>query len=205
MTGQANYPTALDDNTSLHDVIDSTTPIVAAHHNNTKEAVKALEARVGIYSTGDASSIDYRLGSATDSHVHNGASGQGQPVQIPSAANRHSVVLLDNTVRTAIASQMIGPYIAPRTMWLEAIEMAVIRGPSGGTSILDVNIGATSVWYSAASGRLMMAPVAGRAIATSGPLDQVTVASGTLVTVDLDQVGTNVGYDRAGIVFVFRE
>lgn len=205
MTGAANYPTALDDDTSLHDVVDNTTPLVAAHHNNTKEAVKALEARVGIYSSSDASSLDYRLGSATDSHVHNGASGQGQPVQTPSAANRHTVVLLDNTARTAVASQLIGPYTAPRTMWIEAIELGVIRGPSGGTSIMDINIGPTSVWYSAASGRLMMGPTAGRMVATSGPLDQVTVASGAMITADLDTIGANVGYDRAGIVFVFRE
>lgn len=205
MTGAANYPTALDDDSSLHDVIDNTTPLVAAHHNNTKEAVKALEAMVGIYSSSDPNSLNYRLGSATDSHVHNGASGQGQPVQNPSAVTRYSVVLLDNTARTAVASQLTGPFTAPRTMWIESIQLGVIRGPSGGTSIMDINIGPTSVWYSAASGRLMMGPTAGVMIATSGPIDQVTVASGLMVTADLDQVGANVGYDRAGITFVFRE
>lgn len=214
MSGLANYPTALDDDTSLHDVVENVTSLVAAHHNNTKEAVKALEARVGVYSSDDPDSIDYRLGSATDSHSHNGASGQGQQIDasailaqaLASVAPRVSFHSADNSVRSAIASQVVSPIVMPRTMYLESVNLGAIRGPSGGTTVIDVNFGATSIWYATQAGRLMMGPTAGRMVATTSfTPNQITAASGILISWDVDAVGANVGYDRGGIVLVFRE
>lgn len=80
MSGAANFPTALDDDTSLLDVTDSVTSLVASHHNNLKEAIKALEKKVGIEQTTSPTSLDVRLGSATNSHNHGGASGFGQAI-----------------------------------------------------------------------------------------------------------------------------
>jgi len=77
MSGISNFPTAIDDNSSLYDVADGVNNVLAAHHNNPKEAIKAIEAKLGINQTTDANSIDFRLGSATGSHRHDGASGQG--------------------------------------------------------------------------------------------------------------------------------
>lgn len=75
MSGAANFPTGLDDDTSLYDVTDNVTPIIAAHHNNIKEAVKLIERKIGIDGTAGVTTIDYRLGNPTGSHKHDGASG----------------------------------------------------------------------------------------------------------------------------------
>lgn len=108
MTGQANYPTSLDDDTSLHDVTDNVTSVIAAHHNNIKEAVKAIEARIGIRNTAVSTSLDYRLGHPTFGHRHDAASGQG-PI-FPASAflmpasglPSGGVNMIDHVVSTAI-------------------------------------------------------------------------------------------------------
>jgi hypothetical protein len=76
MSGAANFPTGLDDDASLLNVTDGVTTLQASHHNNMKEAIKAIQQKLGIFSTVAPTSIDYRLGNATDGHHHNGASGQ---------------------------------------------------------------------------------------------------------------------------------
>lgn len=80
MAGNTNFPTALDDNTSLVEVSDGVTSLQAAHHNNLKEAIRAIEAKVGISLTDVPTSLDYRLGNATAGHRHDGASGQGPQI-----------------------------------------------------------------------------------------------------------------------------
>jgi hypothetical protein len=77
MAGQANFPTTLDDNTSLYDVTDNTTAIAAAHHNNMKEAIKAIEAKIGINLSTSDTAIENRIGSPTAGHVHDGILTQG--------------------------------------------------------------------------------------------------------------------------------
>ena len=77
MAGNTNFPTGLDDNTSLLDVTDGVTALQAAHHNNLKESIKALEVKVGIDNTAVDTTLDYRLGHPTFGHSHDGASGQG--------------------------------------------------------------------------------------------------------------------------------
>lgn len=91
MAGNTNFPTSLDDDTSLYDVSDGVNTLQAAHHNNIKEAVKALERKVGVDFTSSPTALDYRVGNATNSHRHDGASGQGQvinptTVPVPSGA-----------------------------------------------------------------------------------------------------------------------
>ena len=45
MSGQSNFPTALDSDSSLFDVADGVNSLLAAHHNNLKEAIKAMQAK----------------------------------------------------------------------------------------------------------------------------------------------------------------
>lgn len=85
MSGSTNYPTGLDDDTSLLDVTDGVTPLIAVHHNNTKEAVKALEVRVGIIDTSDPDALDFRLGNPTSGHSHDGTPGQGVLIDLSTA------------------------------------------------------------------------------------------------------------------------
>lgn len=80
MAGVSNFPTGLDDSASLGDVTDNVTPIQAAHHNNMRASIEALELKVGVYASADADSLDFRLGNATAGHSHDGASGQGPPI-----------------------------------------------------------------------------------------------------------------------------
>lgn len=80
MAGVSNYPTALDDNTSLFEVADNVTPLAAAHHNNLKAAMIAVETRLGILGGVSPTAIDVRLGHPTLGHTHSGASGQGPEI-----------------------------------------------------------------------------------------------------------------------------
>lgn len=80
MAGNTNFPTSLDDDSSLRDVTDNVSTLQAADHNNLKEAVKAIQAKVGVDFTAVPTSLDYRLGHPTDGHRHDGASGQGPPI-----------------------------------------------------------------------------------------------------------------------------
>lgn len=107
MSGNTNFPTGLDDDASLVDVVDSVTAIVAAHHNNLKEGMKAIEAKMGIYSTAAPTSMDYRLGNPTGAHSHDGASGQAgrlNPTTIvaPSGAVGTPSTLHDHLLSSAI-------------------------------------------------------------------------------------------------------
>lgn len=80
MAGNTNFPTGLDDDSSLYDVTDAVSTLQAAHHNNLKEAVKAIEAKVGVHLTSSPTALDYRIGHPTGGHIHNGASGQGPQI-----------------------------------------------------------------------------------------------------------------------------
>jgi len=214
MSGNTNFPTSLDDNTSLQEVTDGVSGLLASHHNNLKEAAKAIEAKVGIYNTAVATSLDYRLGHPSSGHIHNGASGQGPRLSassidgiasITSGAGRHVIEVGDNYSWALVASAIFHPIILPRTMWLEAIEIAAFRGPSGGTTVFDVNIGATSLWYASQGLRPRLGPTAGAVYFTHGSVNYVTGVSGALVTVDLDVVGSSQAVDRPTLMLVFRE
>lgn len=119
MSGAANFPTALDDDTSLLDVTDGVSSLLASHHNNLKEAVKALEKKVGIDHTTSPTALDYRLGSPTDGHRHDGASGQGPVLspsnfQIPSGGHPSGGNLYDHLAHASLhmVTQMSGTGIA---------------------------------------------------------------------------------------------
>lgn len=112
MAGNTNFPTALDDDSSLIDVTDGVTAIEAAHHNNLKEAVKALQAKVGIFNTAAPTAIDYRLGHPSFGHRHDGASGQGVLIESGGATflEGHPSYASTGNLRFVSPARTIYPY-----------------------------------------------------------------------------------------------
>jgi len=53
------FPQELDSDEELHQVEDEVDDILAAHHNALKEAIKALEVKVGIDLSAVETSLDY--------------------------------------------------------------------------------------------------------------------------------------------------
>jgi len=225
MSGQANFPTGLDDDTSLYEVVDSTTALIAAHHNNIKAGVIAIERKLGIDQTSSPTSIDYRLGSPTNSHRHDGASGQGQAINpstilVPSGGQPSGLTLADHLVDANLHTKRIvvpwyyqgsipsgaslgAPFSFGKTMQVESVSARLRRAPSGATTALDINIGATSLWQ-ASQGFRPIFPVGTIGWANASP-NLITYPSGALVAIDADVVGTNEPGSDLSIFFVFKE
>lgn len=75
-----NYPSGLDIYITLVDNVDA---IAAAHINNPSNAIEALEAKLGVDSSGVSGSIDYFLQHASGAyrlHKHDGTSDDGASV-----------------------------------------------------------------------------------------------------------------------------
>jgi len=151
MSGQANYPTALDDDASLYDVTNNVTAIDAAHHNNIKEAVKAIERRIGVIGSASPTALDYQL----SNHTHDGASGSGQRVNpttilIPSGGFPSGGQLYDHLMNatlhnpsallaTGIAT-MLAPALVrvPSQAILRATGLASVVSQSDATILISV-------------------------------------------------------------------
>lgn len=208
MSGAANFPTGLDDNTSLHDVVDGVTPEIAAHHNNTKEAVKAIEAKIGIFNTNAATSLDYRLGHPTLSHSHNGASGQGAAISASaidwSAHPRRHIVPIFKPATAIVGSNVAAPVVLGRTMQLESISGALRRGPSGATTAFDVLVGPTSIYQASQGFRPIFPPGASVYLSAATP-NLITYPSGGVITLDVDTVGSSEPGQDLRLDLVFRE
>lgn len=199
MSGQANFPTSLDDDVSLYDVVDGVTAITAAQHNNLKEAIKALETKVGILASGVPTSIDYRLGNPTGGHIHNGASGQG-PRIVPSTA-----IFFAMPIPGSIASgpNRGMPFSFGRPLILESYSGMVRTPPSGATTAIDIKFGPTSLMVASVGLKPALAPGATRFDQPSPNF--VTYPSGAAVSVDFGPVGSNDPGQFLTITFVFRE
>jgi hypothetical protein len=199
MSGQSNYPTSLDDDVSLYDVTDGVTSVAAAHHNNLKEAVKAVETRLGIRGTGVPTSIDYRLGNPTGGHIHNGASGQG-PLIVPSTA-----IFMQMQLPGSIPSgnNRAMPISMGRTLILESYTSVVRVPPSGATTGFDVKFGPTLV-MGASVGLAPAFPPGATYFSQPSP-NLITYPSGAVITADFSKVGSNNPGQDLTINFVFRE
>lgn len=71
-----NYPATLDDNTTLFQIQNGDV-YIAPYHNNPKDAILALEAKVGVDGSAVATSLDYLLTnplSVDPGHTHSGTS-----------------------------------------------------------------------------------------------------------------------------------
>jgi len=199
MSGQSNYPTALDDDTSLYDVTDGVSTVVAAHHNNIKEAIKALETKIGIRSTAVATSLDYRLGNPTGGHIHNGASGQG-PMLMPSTA-----IFMHMAIPGSIASgpNKGMPFAFGRSLILESYSGITRLAPSGATTAIDIRFGPTSLMAASTGLKPALAPGATAFYQPSPNL--MTYPSGAAIMADFGPVGSNNPGQDLTITFVFRE
>lgn len=206
MSGNSNFPTGLDDDASLIDVVDGTTAVTASHHNNLKEAIKALETKLGIHNTGSASSVDYRLGHPTDSHRHDGASGQGRTIN-PSIfggfPQARQVVPWFYQGSIPSGASLGAPFAIGKTLSIENVSVQVRRAPSGATLAFDINFGATSLWFASQGNRPIL--VAGTNAYGNASPNLVTYASGTPIVIDADTVGTSEPGTDLSIMFVFRE
>lgn len=221
MSGNTNFPTALDDDTSLGDVTDAVTTVQAAHHNNIKESIKAIQAKIGIRLTDAPTSLDYRLGNATNGHRHDGASGQGQrinptTVNHPSAGTLHDFMVgygASNPRRwteqirlqgsAQVGSNLAGPIMMGRTAAIENVSAVLRRGPSGATSSFIVRIGPTNI-FGASVGLGMRFPPGATLYGQPSP-NLGTYPSGAIISLDADAVGSNDPGQDLSIVFVFRE
>jgi len=224
MSGNTNFPTGLDDDSSLGDVTDTVSALQASDHNNLKEAVKALEAKVGIFSSAAPTTLDYRLGNPTNSHNHDGATGRGMKIS-PSSIDMPSGVYPTGTLHdyllnnpgeqivtlfrpaTAIIGSNVGaPVIIGRTMQLVSMQGALRRGPSGATTAFDVNLnqpGPTSVYWASQGFRPIFPPGA-TAYRSSATPNTITYPSGAVITVDVDTVGSNEPGQDLTLTLVFR-
>lgn len=229
MSGITNFPTALDDDSSLLNVTDGVSQVLATHHNNLKEAIKAVEQKIGVYGSNAPTSIDYRLGHPTTGHQHNGASGQGPrlnpsimpapsgAVGSPSTLHDH---LLDSTVHSASAVRrhvvpwdwqgslpsgpsLGAPFSFGLTAQVESVHAQMRRSPSGATTALTVRIGPTALWGASVGLRPIFAPGTNGYVGASPNLQ--TYASGARVQVDVDTVGSSDPGQDLRLVFVFRE
>lgn len=212
MAGNTNFPTGLDDDSSLGDVTDGVSTLQAVHHNNLKEAIKALEAKVGILGSGAATSLDYRIGNATNSHSHNGASGQGQrinPTAIlfsdgePLSAARRFTENLSLRGSMSVGSNVVAPIAFGRTAQIENVSAVLRSGPSGATAAVNVRIGPTNIWGASVGLGIAFAPGATRYGQPSPNFS--TYPSGAIITADVSAVGSSDPGQDLSIILLFRE
>lgn len=214
MSGNTNFPTALDDDTSLLDVTDGVTNLQASHHNNPKEAIKALEAKVGIRSTDAPTALDYRIGNPTNSHRHDGASGQGMPINPTNVLFDDGRALADvgrnrlaQTIRqvgsAGVGSNVAGPVALGRTMVIENISAVLRRGPSGATAAFKVLVGPTNIYGASVGLGIRFAPGATK-YGHASP-NVTTYPSGTIITLDTEAVGSSDPGQDLSVIFVFRD
>lgn len=231
MAGNTNFPTSLDDNTSLIDVTNGVTSLEAAHHNNLKEAIKALETKVGVDFTLVPTTLDYRLGHPTNGHRHDGASGQGpqinpstvpapsgaypsgalnlhdhlmsfHPTIVPSVINRWTEqIQLHGSA--LVGSNLAAPVVMGRTAIIENVSAALRRGASGATAAFIARVGPTNIHGASVGLGIRFAPGATRYGQPSPNLG--TYPSGAIITLDAEAVGSNDPGQDLSVIFVFRE
>ena len=202
MSGFSNFPSVLDSDTELYDVTDGVTALIDDHHNNIKEAVKAIEKKLGIDNTSVPTSIDYRLGHPSAGHTHDGASGQGARINATVLGLRHVVPWYYPGSVPSGPSLGI-PFSFGLTSQIESVQVNLKTPPSGATFALDVNIGPTSLW-AASQGNRPILPAGSAYFGHASP-NFVTYPSGALITIDADKVGTSDPGRDLSVVFVFRD
>lgn len=205
MSGSANFPTALDDDVSLFDVVDGVTIPVAAHHNNIKEAIKAIEKKVGVGNSTSPTSLEYRLGSPTDSHNHNGASGMGQAISASAlgfAIYRHGQMYYQGSL-PAVGTNAMAPMSLGRSVQLISMQGRLRRAPSGATTMINMRVGGSQFFAASPGLRPGFAP--GATYWSNASPNLVTIPSGVAVEWDVDFRGSSAPGEDLTITMVFRE
>lgn len=226
MAGQTNFPTALDDDVSLYDVSDGVSSLMAAHHNNMKEAIKAIETKLGINITSSVTTIDYRLGHPTGSHDHDGASGMGVQINpstmmVPTGGVPSGLTLFDHMMASAYHSpdhyiQLFVPGSIASGTNRSGFPVGLVRpfqlisysvmarvAPSGATTSFYIMMGATSTMAASIGLRPVLRPGATSHFQASPNL--VSVPSGAIIRLDVDKVGSNDPGRDISVLFRFRE
>jgi hypothetical protein len=205
MAGNTNFPTALDDDSSLLDVTDGVSSLQAVHHNNLKEAVKAIQAKLGIRLTDAPTTIDFRLGNATAGHRHDGASGQGPVINATVVSGLERRFTQDIQIRgtSVVGSNLANPITFGRTMQIESVSGVLRRGPSGATAAFIARVGPTHVFGASVGLGIRFAPGATRYGQPSPNLG--TYPSGAIITLDAEAVGSSAPGEDLSVVFVFRD
>ncbi len=206
MSGNANFPTALDDDSSLYDVTDAVSTVQAAHHNNVKEAIKAIESKVGIRATSVVTSLDYRLGNPTGGHTHDGASGMGPPINATALTNLTAerwTAQITHVPSVAVGSNIAAPISIGRTGQIENVSAIFKRGPSGATTALKVLVGPTPIFGASVGLGPRFAP--GATYYGQPSPNLTTYPSGAIITLDAEAVGSSEPGQGLSVIFVFRE
>lgn len=224
MAGNTNFPTGLDDNSSLGEVTDGVTEILDEHHNNPKEAIIAIERKVGIHNTAVPTSLDYRLGHPSLGHSHNAASGQGPRlsatvfglaatgiasyvtagiISVPTQIPRY-IVSMYQAGSIAVGSKITGPVVLGRTMQIESVQAGMRRGPSGATTGLIIRVGPSNIFGASNGFGPNFAPGATTYRSAATP-NVLTAPSGAVITLDATAVGSSDPGQDTTITFVFRE
>ncbi|OPZ76591.1 MAG: hypothetical protein BWY79_01543 [Actinobacteria bacterium ADurb.Bin444] len=74
------------------------------------------------------------------------------------------------------------------TLALKRADVSAKTGPAGADLIFDINEGGTSIWASTQANRVKI--VDGETTGTQTSFDDTTIADGSKITVDVDQVGS---------------
>lgn len=212
MAGNTLFPTALDSDSELFNVTDNVTALAAAHHNNMKESIKAIQKKIGIDFTNVPTSLDYRLGHPTNSHRHDGASGQGQAINPTTLVlpNGESVVGAGRFIQavhlhgtSVVGSNVTAPVVLGRTGRIENISAALRRGPSGATAAYIIRVGPTHIYGASVGLGIRFAPGATRYGQPSPNLG--TYPSGSIITLDTEAVGSSAPGEDLSVILVFRD
>lgn len=200
----ANFPTSLDDTSSLHEVTDGVSTVQAVHHNDLVSAIQAIEASIGVNGSSVPTSLRNRLGNPTTGHIHDGATGNAPKINATTiqGLTDYSIVQMRINGTAASGANRAGPISIGKTLQLESVRAVALRGPSGATATFDVNFGATSLWQATQANRLIL--LAGASVAVSGTPNLSTYPSGAVITVDADTVGSSTPTEDLSLVFVFR-
>lgn len=97
--GSVNFPATLDDNTTLHNIATGDV-YIASFHNDPKDAVLALEAKVGANNSAVVTSLDYLVKSTSSvdpGHKHTGTSLTFADGSVGTPALRFGNPLTDTT------------------------------------------------------------------------------------------------------------
>jgi hypothetical protein len=157
------YPTGLDALTNPNPTDQRISPSHAAQHQNENDAIEAIEAKLGVNGSAVTTSVDMALRFPIDfSKVGNLIAGAG-------------------TFRWYNDSG--------RTLTFVKMRVSAGTAPTGAAIIVDMNIGGTTV-FSTQANRPQVA--AGANTGTTVTFNTTTIADGSYLTIDIDQIGSTI-------------
>jgi hypothetical protein len=114
---------------------------------------------------------------------------------------RQAVWYVSGTLSTGTNKSAEIVYRGPAATILRA-DARVKTAPSGAAIIFDINVGGTSIWATNQSNRLQIA--AGNTSGTQTNFDTTTITDGSVITIDIDQVGSSTPGESATVLLQLR-